>query len=269
VLKEAELKEKASASQLSNPPERYSSILIPIVDNVLKFVFLLFSRNKELSRSRRNRWVDASKRLEIQDLDDATRESLPSFIRSIRNFDIEPPIFIYPPEFVEYSKRSESMMHIDSYRSFEAMQLNVELKDTCDAISINQNGKRKYSEVGIGVFAVRDIPSGFRLPVWGTVGRPNEFRQETLDNCDRKCDIRFYMGGRNERFILLMHHECVAGYINDCSDPYSRSDSNCKLISMYPCFNRTAAHLYTFVETTRIIHSGEQLLMFYGRGYWR
>ena len=225
-----------------------------------------------LGSRRKNRWVDISKRLAIDDLDEVTRESLPSMIRSIRNFDIEPPIFIYPPEYVQFTKRlgMNQMEHnAESYRCIEAKQLNVELKDTCHSITILQGGKRKRSDVGLGVFAVREILAGFKFPVWGPVGRPSEFKQTTMNASDRKCDIRFYLGGRSERFIILMHRECIAGYINDCSDPYSKRDSNCKLISMYPYFNRVDAHFYTYVETTKTIQRGDQLLMSYGKDFWQ
>ena len=188
------------------------------------------------------------------------------------NFDVRPPFFIAPNEFYDFIKSGGCS---EDFYKIEAKRYGVVVRETGDKmLSYDIDGHVTNAlDVGKGLYAKNGLAKGTRLPLWGGMGYDAEFTEQQLysPKQDRCIAMRLCVGGQLRAARMLIHRGCVAGYINDATEPYVPSMANCRFVEGddKSSGSRCGELGYMSVELTKDIPRGTQLLVMYGNTFWR
>ena len=136
-------------------------------------------------------------------------------------------------------------------------------KEHSDDLEIKLSGIDPDNENDRGLFARRSLPKGFRIGMWGALGKSTNV---SLSKYQPERNIELHLNEPRCSYWFVFHPACFSGFINN-RDSYTLGKTNCSMhVNGLALKNvgkfRWKIDLY-FV-TLHDIPAGTQLLMRYG-----
>lgn len=176
-----------------------------------------------------------------------------------RKYDIPRLLSIHPVILPPFWDRMISTIHTREL-DYEAM-LVYQLKYVYNG-QLELKVVADHPEVGRGIFVAPhcSLPRGFRLSFWGVIGYQRD-EQLDRDTTEHNIHLAKIPEAGIDKPLYAIHPACVAGFVNDARKPLPTSP-NCKLWQREYTF-RDEWDGFVYLETTRAVGAGEQVLFRY------